>query len=107
MISNRYSRHYYDLTRMALHPVKELAFSKINLLEEVVAFKQRFYRSPKARYDLAVPGTLRLLPSQELLPELSRDYEQMKEMIFDDPPTFESIIETLKTLESEINQLKT
>jgi len=72
----------------------------------VVTFKQRFYRSPKAHYELAVPGTLRLLPKEELLPELNRDYEQMKEMMFDDPPDFESIIATLKTLEDEINRLK-
>ena len=105
-ISKRYSRHYYDLAQMALHPVKEQAFSKISLLKEVVIFKERFYRSTKARYDLAIPGTLRLLPSEELLPELGRDYEQMKEMMFDEPLGFNSIIATLKKLEVEINQLK-
>lgn len=105
-ISKRYSRHYYDLAQMAHHPVKERALSKIDLLEEVVTFKKRFYRSPKARYDLAVPGTVRLLPSAELFPELSRDYKQMKEMIFGEPPGFDSIITTLKDLEYEINQLK-
>lgn len=105
-ITNRYSRHYYDLAQMARHQVKEKAIVKIKLLNEVVAFKQWFYRSPKARYDLAVPGSFKLVPSQELLPDLARDYRQMKEMIFDEPPSFESIVDTLRLLEEEINRMK-
>jgi len=39
----RYSRHYYDLYRMAGSPVKEAAFSQIDLLKKVVDFKMKFY----------------------------------------------------------------
>ena len=34
----RYSRHYYDLYRMAATPVKEAAFSRLDLLKKVVDF---------------------------------------------------------------------
>jgi hypothetical protein len=56
----RYSRHYYDLARMAHAPVRAAALADTGLLAEVVAFKQRFYPRSWARYDLAVPGSLRL-----------------------------------------------
>lgn len=38
----RYSRHYYDLYRMAQTPVKDVAFSHIDLLKTVVDFKMKF-----------------------------------------------------------------
>ncbi|NLE00588.1 MAG: hypothetical protein GX640_12015 [Fibrobacter sp.] len=52
---------------------------------------------------MAVPGTFKLLPSAELLKELADDYKRMNVMIFGTPPSFDSIIETLSTLEREIN----
>ncbi|MBI5786430.1 MAG: nucleotidyl transferase AbiEii/AbiGii toxin family protein [Rhodocyclales bacterium] len=45
----RYSRHYYDLARMATSPVKEAALADAHLLADVVAFKQRFYPRNCAR----------------------------------------------------------
>ena len=39
----RYSRHYYDLARMAASPVRAAALADFDLLAEVVAFKRRFY----------------------------------------------------------------
>lgn len=100
-----YSRHYYDLAQMAGSDVKLLALGNLDLLHEVIEFKDRFYRSNKARYDLAVPGTFRLMPSPDLLPELEKDYRRMGVMLFGAPPEFESIISTLRKLEGEINSL--
>jgi PHD/YefM family antitoxin component YafN of YafNO toxin-antitoxin module len=54
---------------------------------------------------LAAPGTLRLLPSGNLIEELAEDYKKMEEMIYNNPPSFESIIETLGQLEADINAL--
>ena len=39
----RYSRHYYDLAMMAQSSIKEKALASLELLENVVAFKKRFY----------------------------------------------------------------
>lgn len=50
----RYSRHYDDLARMAAAPVKDAALVNLDLLADVVAFKQHFYPRGWARYDLAV-----------------------------------------------------
>ena len=46
----RYSRHYYDLYRMAATPVKEAAFSRLDLLKKVVDFKMKFYPRSWAKY---------------------------------------------------------
>ena len=105
-IPKRYSRHYYDLYKLAVSPVRASAFADPNLLRDVVAFKQRFYPSPWARYDLAIPGSFRLLPkSPSHIQELERDYQEMQVMLFGAPPEFEAIIEELQSLEAEINSV--
>ena len=87
-IPPRYSRHYYDLWCMAQNPVKDAAFKDLDLLRQVVAFKDRFYPAASARYDLAKPGTMRLLPPEDCIPALCIDYEHMKNMIFGPEPPF-------------------
>ena len=54
-MSQRYSRHYYDLYRMAQTPVKDVAFSHIDLLKTVVNFKMKFYPRAWAKYQEATP----------------------------------------------------
>lgn len=58
----RYSRHYYDLAELALGAVRGEALGDRKLLSDVVRHKQIFYASAWAKYDLAMPGTLRLAP---------------------------------------------
>lgn len=101
----RYSRHYYDLAMMANSPVKDVALADVELLKDVVAFKQRFYPRGWARYDLAMPGTLKLLPSGQVLTAVEKDYARMRNMIFGRYPGFAEIMESLWTLEGEIDGL--
>jgi hypothetical protein len=58
----RHSRHYYDVYKMAGGEIKDAAFSDLALLLDVVAFKELFYYSSWAHYDLAKPGSFRLSP---------------------------------------------
>lgn len=99
----RYSRHYYDLARMAASPVKDAALADAGLLSDVVAFKLRFYPRGWARYELARPGSFRLLPSDGVLRAVEADYRAMANMIFGEQPSFEAIVATLQALENEIN----
>jgi Bacterial DNA polymerase III alpha NTPase domain len=101
----RYSRHYYDLYKLAGSAIKESSFAKLGLLKDVVTFKERFYYSSWARYDLARPGSFRLAPSTAQIPTLTQDYRAMKEMLFREPPDFAVIQEALLALEEEINGL--
>jgi hypothetical protein len=99
----RYSRHYYDLAKMAQSPVKEQALADPGLLASVVAFKQRFYPRGWARYDLAKPGTLMLVPEGHVLASVRSDYRAMENMIFGEMPAFEEILSVLQALQEEIN----
>ena len=102
----RYSRHYYDLHLLALSAIKEQAFAQIELLSDVVQFKKRFYPSPWARYDLAVPGSFRLLPATtSQTNDLEKDYEDMRVMLFGNSPDFASILNGLQQLELQINAI--
>lgn len=99
----RYSRHYYDLYRMMQTPVKDNALADNELLTKVVDFKDKFYRCPWARYDLAKRGTIRLMPPDYNLDRLRDDYEHMQNMLFGDKPIFEEIMDGIAKLEDEIN----
>jgi hypothetical protein len=99
----RNSRHYYDLARMAASAVKETALADLGLLASVVEFKERFYPRGWARYDLAKPGTLRLVPEGHVLAAVTADYRAMATMIFGEYPEIGVIMARLKALEDEIN----
>jgi hypothetical protein len=100
----RYSRHYYDMARMAESPIKNRALEKLDLLKSVVLFKGKFFPRGWARYDLAVPGTLRLVPPEFRLTELTRDYDAMQVMIYGQVPDFSEIMDILSDLERQINR---
>jgi hypothetical protein len=101
----RYSRHYYDLFKLAASPVKQAALSDLDLLKSVVEFKERFYYSSWAHYDLAKPGSFRLSPPPSQIAALERDYREMREMFYREPPEFASILAGMEALELEINAL--
>lgn len=102
---SRYSRHYYDVYCMTKAPVKDRALADAELLKRVVDFKDKFYRCPWARYDLAKRGTMRLMPPEYNIDKLREDYEHMQNMIFGEKPEFEVILQAIETLEKEINSI--
>ena len=101
----RYSRHYYDLFQIAQSPVAANALSDLSLLDDVVRFKRRFYRSPWASYETAKPGTFRPMPTEEGDVVLRKDYAAMRPMFFSDPPAWEEVLRGLEKLEHQINQM--
>ena len=101
----RYSRHYYDLHCINASTIKANALSNLELLERVATFKTRFYPANSARYDLAKPGSIKLMPPEECMAALESDYMHMQNMIYGHKPKFSEIMESIKILETEINQL--
>ena len=90
---------------MALTPVKEAAFSQLDLLKKVVDFKMKFYPRAWAKYPEAVPGTLKMIPPEYRFTALKTDYDSMKDMLYGDVPTFDTVIAAVRELEKEINTL--
>ena len=99
----RYARHYYDMFKLAHSDVAERAIAQPELLAKVVAFKEKFYRTPWAKLSDAKPGTLRLSPQPERVAELEADYASMRPMIFGEVPAFDDVLESMEELERRIN----
>ena len=102
----RLSRHYYDLYKMVQtghHSTTHIAGA---LLKDVVRHKQEFYRCGWAKYEEAIPGSLRIVPHERLKQHLAKDYHEMREMIFGEVPRFEDIMSCLHDVELKINRDK-
>ena len=98
----RYSRHYYDLHMLCNTPIKHEALEDIELLRKVAAFKDKFFHCAWAKYEEAVPETLRLVPPDSVVKKLEEDFQNMKPMIFGAIPTFDEILATLREFEKEM-----
>jgi len=62
-----------------------------------------FFASNRARYDLAKPGSLRLIPPAFRGKAIADDYAQMSSMIFGAIPSLDELIQGLADLEARIN----
>lgn len=101
----RMSRHYYDIYAMADSPIYKRALENISLLKTVVEHKALFFKANWAHYEEATPSGLRLLPRDDQRSSLKNDYRQMQQMFFEEPPTFDQIIEKLRGIEKQINRI--
>lgn len=102
---SRYSRHYYDLAMLASSEIRDQALSDLELLNDVVNFKKKFYPVGWAHYETAVPGSLQLIPSEETRNSVIKDYRAMQDMIFGHKPSISEIFNILTDLEERISKL--
>lgn len=98
----RYSRHYYDVYRMLQSSVKPDALGNRDLLTKTFAFKHKFYPQSFANYQSAIDGDIKLMPPDFRQEALQKDYEAMREMIFGDYPSWNSIMKTIEAFEQEL-----
>lgn len=103
-IRPNFSRHYSDMAALTRHDITDRALVRDDLRQRVADWKSRFFAASWARYDLATPGTFRLVPPKFRLPELEKDYHSMRDMFLTPPPPFEKILETVRELEIRINR---
>jgi hypothetical protein len=101
----RVSRHFYDLYRLSQHEIGRQALTRLDLLKRVVTHKRLFFASAWASYETATPGTFHLLPREDRLPDLRKDYAQMQAMIFGVYPSWDEILNGVRMLEQQINNL--
>jgi predicted nucleotidyltransferase component of viral defense system len=101
---NRYSRHYYDVHQIWTNPdYGQATASMLDLAEACRRHKELMFRAPDHRYDRAVPGSFRLVPTPEMRKKLEADYEKMSAMIFGTPPEFVSVMTSIQELEAHLN----
>ena len=102
----RYARHYYDLYCIANSKYKDSAFQNLDLLENVVRFKQKFYPRKWAKYEEANSKNIKLIPDKYRWKEIEEDYKNMREMFFGVYPKFDEVMSKITELEEEIHKLK-
>jgi len=100
---DRFSRHYADIAALANHSEAIKAIDYDDLRDKVVSWKNLFFCDPSANYVQAKPGTFRLVPRVERLPELRRDYQLMRDMYLTEPVSLDDVLSTLSELEHRIN----
>lgn len=90
---------------MYRHDVGHQALADPTLLEAVVKHKSVFFREAAARYDLAAPGSLKIVPGDELEGAVRRDYREMQEMFFGEAPEFDDVLSDIREIEKRMNSI--
>jgi Nucleotidyl transferase AbiEii toxin, Type IV TA system len=100
----RVSRHYYDVAMIFKTNVGQNALQDSQLREDVCRHTQMLFGAAWKKLDEAVPGSMRLIPVDDLKTVLESDYQAMQGMMLGKPPTFDEIIGIISELEAQINQ---
>ena len=104
--SDRMSRHLYDLERLMDTAFAEAALSDMELYQEIIAHRQRFYHVGGVNYELNHPSTIAFCPTGELRDKMRLDYETMKtSMIYGEKLSFDALIDRLEQLENRFRSM--
>jgi predicted nucleotidyltransferase component of viral defense system len=100
----RMARHYYDLWCLLQAGVGERALANTALFQRVAEHREIFFRHSWVDYSTHKPGTFRLSPPADHLPNWRRDYQDMLgPMFFGDTPTFEQMMTAAAEFEKTFN----
>jgi hypothetical protein len=100
----RVSRHYYDVHRIFQSELGARAVADRELGADCVAHARMFFNSPDLGLDRAAPRTFSLSATDMMFGELRRDYARMTGMIIGAPPEFDEVMESVASVEDEINR---
>lgn len=102
----RLARHYYDLWCLIRAGVADKALADAGLFSRVAAHRAIFFRKKKEAQETLRPGSLRLLPREDMRNVWKKDYEAMREaMFFGETPSFEEILKVVGEFEKRFNKL--
>lgn len=75
-------------------------------MKDVIEHKKKYFRTGWAKYEEAIPGSLKIYPQEALKKALVEDYQEMEQMIFGFIPSFNEVLETIKKFEETLNGSK-
>jgi hypothetical protein len=109
---DRYSRHWYDLDRLARAGIAEAAVRDRTLAAEVAQHKEDFWRAMDADeqpidYLHALSGNLQLVPTDAARQALESDYTAMADsgMLRGEFPSFPELLARISQLEEQCNAI--
>lgn len=108
----RYSRHWYDLDRLARAGIGEAAIRDRPLAVEVAQNKQDFWHTTDAAkqpidYVQVINGELQLVPTADAREALEADYRAMTDsgMLRGEIPSFPQLLQRIALLEQQCNAI--
>ncbi len=99
----RVSRHYYDIDRLMRGELGDRALADLAMAQDCVGHARMFFNRPDYDLKSAAIGSFALLPHDDMLDQLRRDYAAMQVMIFGEVPAFAAVMASVERLESTIN----
>jgi hypothetical protein len=103
-LRDRLARHYSDMAALWQHPSRSKALARLDILQDAIRHKSRFFASSWASYDTAIPRSFHLVPPEHRHGELARDLESMLPMFLAAPPSFRALLECLIEAEASLNK---
>jgi predicted nucleotidyltransferase component of viral defense system len=103
---NRMSRHLYDIVRMLDTPIAQKALNDAILYKQIVAHRKIFIGLTEFDYNTLLPQIINIVPPDSVIEKWADDYTKMQTMIYGNAPSFSNIIEKVKQLNENINNLK-
>jgi hypothetical protein len=100
----RVSRHYYDVYQLLKSGTGKVALANPELGRDCVRHARMFFNSPDLGLTTADPGTFALTPTEPMIADLRRDYTAMSGMIFEEVPSFDAVLESIKKVELQLNE---
>lgn len=103
-IRDRVARHDTDFADLWRHPGRSLALSRMDVLEDVVRHKSRFFASSWASRGTAFPGTFYLVPARHRNGASARDLAAMRPMFLSEAPSFPDLLRQMEEAEAALKQ---
>lgn len=99
----RHARHFADFSRLLAHPRAATFLADTAMCLRVADWKSRVFARKWARYELAKPGSFKLVPPETRLKNLEKDYVAMRPMFLSEPQPFAELIRVLTEAEQRLN----
>jgi hypothetical protein len=82
--------------------VGQNAIKDMDLGKECALHASIFFFDKDSKQNVAAEGNFLIYPSDDMIPALRRDYEQMSTMIFGQTPTFDEILRTIQSASAQL-----
>lgn len=104
--ADRKSRHLYDLAEMMKHGIDEKAIRNDDLWESIRQHREIYTSASGMDYTPDIRKRIVLIPCEDIISAWEKDYTDMKnDMIFGDKPTFDELVNMMKTLQEKFRKL--
>lgn len=104
--TERMSRHRYDIGQIMDTPIAEEALRDKGLYQSVIEHRRIFIGLRGFDYETLRPGSLHIVPPDNIYESWKKDYETMQEtMIYGDSMPFDMLVDKIRSLNERINRM--